>query len=151
MTPTKLDLPRKLAIAFALLAVPTLVLAHDGATGAKKERMDAMSETKGALTQLRTATSNTPIDRSAALESLDALKNLATRLPALFEKRHLPRVSEANPEIWDRPEQFSDEVRFFSEQVASARTQLDEAPSQVMRTVAAGCASCHDKFREKNQ
>lgn len=140
---------KSIAFALTLLAVPTFVLAHAGATGATKERMDAMAATKDNLSALRAATAADPVDRDRAHAAINALERLADQMPALFEERHLPMVSEALPKIWDQPEQFAKEVRYFSVQLDVARNQIADDPQQVMRTVAAGCASCHEKFREK--
>lgn len=138
-------------IAASLIALPGLVFAHGGAMGPTKVRMDAMVSTKDSLSQLRAATSGNDIDRAAAQQSLAEIKTFAAALPALFEEKHLPAMSEALPSIWENREQFEAEIRFFGQQVDLAQSQLADDPDRVLRTVAAGCASCHDKFREKKQ
>lgn len=138
-------------IAASLIALPGLVFAHGGAMGPTKVRMDAMVSTKDSLSRLQKATTGAEIDRAAAEQSLAELRTFAAALPTLFEEQHLPAMSEALPSIWENAEQFDTEIRFFAGQVDLAQTQLDGSPNQVLRTVAAGCASCHDKFREKKQ
>lgn len=148
---TKHNRMKTYLIAASFIALPGLVFAHGGAKGPTKVRMDAMVSTKDSLSQLRAATNGAEIDRTAALQSLEELRTFAAALPELFEEKHLPEMSEALPGIWEDPEQFDAEIRFFNQQVDLAQSQLADDPDRVLRTVAAGCASCHDKFREKKQ
>ncbi|MCF4097329.1 c-type cytochrome [Maritalea mediterranea] len=147
----KSPFPRAFFLMLALVASVPLVFAHSGAMGPTKERMDAMGETKAHLKSLRAATTGNEVDAAAAQKALDELNAFAEELPALFDERHLPDVSEARAKIWDQPEQFEDEIRFFSQKLEEARAQLDEDPAQVLRTVAAGCGSCHDDFRRNKK
>lgn len=151
LTHKPMNVMQKLLLAAGLLALPSLVFAHGGATGATKERMDAMAATKDSLNQLRSATSSRPVNDELAMSALNDLQAFSAELPSLFEEKHLPKVSEALPGIWENAEQFDAQIRFFDAQLSLAKSQLDDAPEKVLRTVAAGCASCHDKFREKKQ
>lgn len=151
LTRKPMNVMQRVLLVASLLALPNLVFAHGGATGATKERMDAMAATKDSLSQLRSATSSTPVNAELAMSALNDLQAFSAELPRLFEEKHLPKISEALPGIWENSEQFDAELSFFDAQLSLAKSQLDDAPEQVLRTVAAGCASCHDKFREKKQ
>lgn len=142
---------RRLAAA-AFIGVAGTALAHSGATGVVKERMDGMKEMSHAVKALGAARAGAiafspdVIRRAAA-----ALARHAEEGKTLFPEGSLDHPSEALPSIWTDRAGFD---RIFDDLVeASAALDAaadDEAAALTAAdAVAATCKACHAKYREK--
>ena len=93
---------------FMVLSISALVLAHGGATGVVKERMDLMENLKGAMKTLK------PMMRGQKDYDVDTVKqnaaiirdNAGNHMTKLFSEGSLKMPSEARPEIWIQWEEF---------------------------------------------
>ena len=93
---------------FLFLSISALVLAHGGATGVIKERMDLMGNLKGAMKALK------PMMRGQEDYNMDTVKqnaviirdNAGEHMTKLFPEGSLKKPSEATPEIWTKWEEF---------------------------------------------
>ncbi|MBX2807876.1 MAG: cytochrome c [Cellvibrionaceae bacterium] len=93
---------------FMFLSISALVLAHGGATGVVKERMDLMENLKGAMKTLK------PMMRGQQDYDVDTVKqnaliirdNAGEHMTKLFPEGSLEEPSEAKPEIWTEWTEF---------------------------------------------
>lgn len=93
----------------ATSGLATLALAHGGATGIVKERMDGMMAMSEAIKSLSAMMrGDTEYDANAVRESADVIKSHAGEaLTALFPEGSVSDVSEAKSDIWSEWETFS--------------------------------------------
>lgn len=138
-----------------LTGFSAVALAHGGATGIVKERMDGMvvlrQSMKALAAVVRDEKDDVAIVRSAAqaivIHSSDAL----TRL---FPEGSLSKASEAKIEIWSDWREFkslADELGRHAEELVlidnlSANKQAVE---RLFGEIGQTCKSCHEKFRLK--
>lgn len=137
----------------AMIIIPAgLVAAHEGASGATRARMEAMTDMGRTLKYLSTAMRKGDMldDPEVALR-IEILRQKADTLPSLFANREIPDVSEASPAIWDQPEQFGTEVTAFQDVVdalAAAHENGSKSDARsALRQVATACSGCHQVFR----
>lgn len=147
---------KRLFIALTLIMPIELAIAHEGATGVVKQRMDAMKQigqsTKVLGQMIRGQAS---FDISVAKDAVKAIDRHAVRSKALFPKGSDKHPSEATQEIWTKPDEFA---AIFQELETAAQTlfnQLDNAndPNDIkieFGAIAKTCKSCHSTFRQKN-
>jgi cytochrome c556 len=85
------------------LASATLALAHEGATGVVKERMDLMESQKDAMKLIGDmAKGKTPFDAAKAAEAARDISVTAKKIPELFPEGSGGDKSEALPAVWGR-------------------------------------------------
>ena len=89
----------RVIVGFILLAVPTtLALAHSGATGIVKERIDMFKKNQGNLKAIKSHI------RSENYESIvklaDEIRDWAVKMPEYFPEGSNEKPSEASPAIW---------------------------------------------------
>ena len=130
-------------------------LAHDGAMGATKERMDAMSDMGRALKALHIAMrSGDLLDAPDAPLLIEQLRQKGQILPSLFATNEIPEMSDASPHIWDDPEGFGAKIDAFNtgvEELVDAHENRNRAEAgAALRKVTAGCSNCHQAYRTSN-
>lgn len=139
----------------ALALVTTAALAHGGATGVVKERMDAMEElgkaTKGLAAMARGRAPFEPDAAAALAETIEAHGGDA--LTELFPEDSISGPSEALPEIWEEWEEFARlaedlEAQAIALQEVAAAEDV-EAFQMEFRETTQLCLDCHEQFREK--
>lgn len=140
-----------IAILFAFGAVP--IGAHDGATGPTKVRMDAMSEMGKALKSLTLAARAGDLATAPeAAAQIELLKLKGTQLPALFEARDIPHISESLPSVWDDPDGFKARIVEYTDAIgllnASYMAEDATEAATALRAVTQSCNSCHQGYRE---
>lgn len=150
-------LPRK-ALAWSLVAglASASALAHGGATGVVKERMDAMGAIADAVKSigdmLRGKTEYDPakIDVAAGVITSHAGDNLTQ----LFPDDSIDGPSEALPAIWldwvDFQEQ-ADRLETSANKLATAAGSGKTETGRIFGAVAGTCKACHEKFRVKKE
>ena len=134
-----------------LLAAP-VALAHQGAKGVVKQRMDAMDEVAANLKAVNgMLRGNQEMDRAAMEAALRQIADHARMLPDKFPAGADTAPSEAGPAIWTDPEGFS---ALFVELETAASAMAGLAPSadtatlgQAFAPVAATCKACHADYR----
>ncbi len=143
------------AAVFAALIGAGAALAHSGATGIVKERMDAMSaigkDMKRIGTMLR---GGATFDAGEAQAAAEAIANHASHMEMLFPPGSLSAPTEALPAIWDNWDEFAGLTQALNTRAdrlarmaASGASEADIAAQ--FRSLGQTCSACHEKFRIK--
>ena len=140
------------------LASATLALAHEGATGVVKERMDLMETQKDAMKLIGDmAKGNTPFDAAKAAEAARDISLTAKKIPELFPEGSggEKNKSDALPAVWEKWDRFTanaDDLEGAADALSSA---LDGSANQdwkpAFQKVSDVCKSCHQDFRAKKK
>lgn len=137
-----------------LICMTLPALAHQGANGVVKVRMDAMGVVQNQVKTLGDmARGRRAVDLDAARGALEAIADEAARMPALFHKRDLSGPSEAVPAIWDDFDGFTAEAAALENLARAEATTLDDpaALKSLLRSLGRTCASCHGKYRQQDE
>lgn len=132
------------------------VIAHGGATGIVKERMDMMKHAGDNMKQVsdmikgKTAFDTTLIARNAG-----TIMDTAAKIPDMFPTHSLHEPSEALPAIWQEWDKFSAlSVRLGDEakklQVTAQGGDRQAITRQFAR-LGKACSACHTDFRKKKK
>lgn len=142
-----------LAAGIALIGVGGSALAHSGATGIVKQRMDGMSGIAGQMKIIgQMARGQTNFDASTMRTAADALTVLALEIPDQFPKGSDGSPSDARAAIWQDWETFS----IMAEMLVIASDQLSIAAPNLagvkdlqphFRAIGKTCQGCHKDFR----
>lgn len=166
----------KIPIIFALICSPMAVVAHDGATGIVKERMELMKAIGQSMKSLgavfKGQVEYDPVVIEGAARDIQALSG--SKMTALFPDGSLHQPSEALPTVWEEWVKFEN-LAILAESYSGALAAAANNPSADggMRlsdmgvgdgdpaTLAAGapqrafgflaktCSNCHETFRMK--
>lgn len=135
------------------LTVSGDALAHGGATGIVRERMDAMSVMEKALkgiAAMLTGKSGYSPDRIRIL-ARDIEQLAGSGITRLFPDGSLKMPSEASPKIWSEPGGFKKLAGELSIRARSLAAMAGPRPKKEMKTalkrIAANCAACHETYR----
>ena len=153
-----------MALFVGAIALTTQVMAHNGAMGIVKERMDAMAilgdhaKAVGDMLKGKRAFELDAVDVAA-----QAFIEHGERIPKLFpdtEDSRLGPGSEALPAIWERWDEFSSLATQFTEDSRSLASIVSELSSgelsanEQSRTIRSSffktvknCSACHENFR----
>ena len=144
------------AIAGAALLASAAALAHGGATGIVKERMDLMGsigkQMKVIVPMMKGKSDFDPDSYAAAARRISG--HGGASMTRLFPEGSLEKPSEARPEIWKDWTEFSrlaEELGVAGAELARAAastTQADDL-AQPFARVAKTCRDCHQAFRVK--
>jgi cytochrome c556 len=145
---------KRLLCAFGavLLVCGSTALAHEGATGVVKQRMDEMEKIGRAMKRINDRLNS---KRGSAEIARDAkeLRAAAARMPSLFPHRSRDGHSEARAAVWERWPEFIAAAQVLEQQAeklaAAARSGQDAAISNQVRSVTRARSGCHDVFRAK--
>jgi cytochrome c556 len=138
--------------ALILFAFVPLALAHEGATGLVKERMDLMDTQKDAMKVIgEMAKGTVPFDAAKAAEAAGEIERTSKQIPELFPEGSGGHPSEAKPEVWTKWEEFTGDA----EELETAAKDLIlalEAPGAPdwkaqFKGVIDACKTCHKTFR----
>ena len=137
-----------LALSVGLL-LSVSALAHKGATGIIKERMDNFKASQTALKQIFAASKRN--DFEAIVPLANQIKNWAGIMPTKFPTGSDGPPSEADPAIWTNFEGFKLAAK---ENFEAARllevTALNgdaKATAKAIKQLAGTCKSCHQSYR----
>lgn len=142
------------AAALAVLMASGGVLAHGGAEGVVKERMDLMEALGESMKVLKgQIMSGGEPDRTTIVREAAAIAGHAEVMTAKFPDGSLEGPTEARPEIWTRWADFE----AAAEDLATAARQLetaaeagdDPALQASFAGLAKSCGACHRAFRAK--
>jgi len=144
-----------MAAVLALCSATPAVLAHQGATGVVRQRMDAMKSVAAATKVLATLDwSNLAEARKLAADNARTVAGHAADMVALFPTGSTMAPSEAAAAIWEKPEEFAklaNTMGSAAEEIVvlaqTARSRTDIAVS--FDKMAATCKACHSGFRVK--
>jgi len=140
----------------AFCASATLVLAHDGATGVVKERMDLMERQKDDMKIIgNMAKGKTPFDAAKAAEAARDIALTAKEIPELFPEGSTGGESEALPAIWEKWDRFTSGAEDLGRAADALVSAFDDRDNQdwkgAFRKVGEACKSCHEDFRAKKK
>ena len=148
----------KIAIATLIVSstfIATTSLAHDGAMGVVKDRMDIMEHVGKTMKMLSgMANGSVTFDAAKASEATAKISEDMDGLSALFEEGTGGEPSEAAPAIWTDRAEFDTLVAKLASVSAAASTTFGAASDNsgigaVMGEMGATCKACHKKFRIK--
>ena len=142
-------------ISFLLISCIVLItpsVAHEGATGVVKERMNKFQESKNLMRTINKSLSDNNFD--VITQSAEKLNKWANEMHEYFPKgseANTSNKSQASDNIWSDPEGFKKVVKKF--EITSAKLikisqnkNIDDTVSS-FREVAASCKGCHKQFR----
>jgi cytochrome c556 len=145
-----------MAIAVAASAIPDYSIAHQGATGVVKQRMDAMKSIAADMKiLLQMDRKQRKFDARVASRAATAIAGHSSTMPGLFPKGSNAHPSEARKEIWTGWTEFS---RLMKDMERAGKNYAQKAQSVAgvaalrgeFRALAASCSACHEKFRAKH-
>jgi cytochrome c556 len=128
-------------------------LAHEGATGIIAERMKAMENMGRELkVMIGMVDGEGPLDRAAFLRHAEAFHEDCHRVEAMFPPGSIDHHSHALPAIWERPDEFQEEMRRLheaSEELVAIAASADSATLHAaFDEIKDTCTSCHEAFRK---
>ncbi|MGB7286358.1 MAG: cytochrome c [Salaquimonas sp.] len=147
---------RTLAAAAALTLIVTgTAIAHKGATGMVKMRMDAMSAIGDNMKSISAMlTGKTTFDGALLSTQAREISDHATTFPDHFMMQMDDQMTEASPAIWEKPDEFKKQSAVLAElanalSAKAAEATMGEALTADFQAVAGTCKSCHEQFRIK--
>jgi cytochrome c556 len=124
-------------------------LAHSGATGIVKERMDLFKRNKDNLKAIKAHIGDGNVD--AIIPLADEIRDWAARMPDYFPAGSDQKPSEAAPAIWSDFDGFKkaaeDNQRAAEMLVVAAKSGDIDTVISGFKSVAATCKSCHNAFK----
>ena len=146
---------KKFVIAGVLTAVATGALAHSGAKGVVKVRMDSMKAIAQATKGIAKADwSDADAARAVVQENARTLSEHARNMVKLFPAGSRTGMSEATEAVWERPDEFAELARRLdvSAQAIGKAAVTASARSDIagpLGEAGATCQACHKDFRLK--
>jgi cytochrome c556 len=142
------------AAVVAAAVLPFASVAHEGATGVVKERMDLM-ETIGKqfkeIGQRVQSNRNLPSIGERAAK----IQEMSEKIPGLFPAGSLDRPTDAKATIWEQWDQFEARARDLRQAAGALSTAAPSGDpkliSERFKAVSRSCAACHDDFRQKKR
>lgn len=133
--------------------VPAVSLAHEGATGVVKERMDLMTSMGK---EMKAVGQKIESNRNLAsiADSAIKVKTMSRDIARFFPPGSLIKPTDARPAIWEKWDQFEARIsglqRSLDALAAAAPSGNPKLISDRFRQVGRSCAACHDDFRQKH-
>jgi cytochrome c556 len=128
-----------------------LALAHEGATGVVKERMDLMDRQKEDMKILGLmAKGKTPFDAAKAAEAARDIEATSAKIPELFPEGSGGGHSEAKAEVWGKWDEFTGKAEALAGAAKDLATALDAGSPEwkaSFQKVTDACKTCHKTFR----
>ena len=143
-------------VTITLTLLTGLVLAHSGATGIVKKRMDAMSELGDRSKQVADMfKGKVPFEKQVVEEAAGDFVKHGSEMIDLFPDTEASRTgssTEALPAVWEDWDDFSVLVEKFVDDSQVLQTTLTETDNPKPIKVAffkatKSCSSCHKQFR----
>ncbi|MDG1738557.1 MAG: cytochrome c [Paracoccaceae bacterium] len=133
-----------------IIALSTTALAHQGASGVVKERMEAMSEIAANLKLVNgMLRGKTDYDAAQVTTAMEAIARHAAALPHKFPEGTEAAPSEAAPAIWEQQDAFNAifaDLTLSATEVAALAADKSTV-AQSFSKVAKTCKACHATFR----
>ncbi len=145
---------RVAAVAGSLaLAFATLALAHEGAMGVVKERMDLMDRQKDDMKIIGDmAKGVVPFDAAKAAEAARDISVTSKKIPELFPEGSEGGESDALPAIWKEWDRFTKSADDLDRVAGELTTALEAGNPDwkaAFKKVGDACKACHQDFRAK--
>ena len=141
-----------LVLIFAL-AIPAL--AHKGAMGIVKERMDGMTTMKKSMAVIGgMVTGKTALDRDLAIEASQKIALHAAEIKKLFpdtkESRH--KATQSTKRVWSHKAEFDALADALVSKTETLKKSLSMANLDQVKVnflqVGKSCSACHEGFRK---
>jgi cytochrome c556 len=149
------ETPVLAALSLALAVFATFALAHEGATGVVKERMDLMDRQKDDMKIIGDmAKGKTPFDAAKATEAARDISVTAKKIPELFPEGSLHGETEALPAIWKDWDRFTGNAEDLDRVAGELAAALDAGATDwtgAFKQVVDACKACHQDFRKKKK
>ncbi len=148
--------PLGLAFLIAFLAITGLALAHKGATGVVKERMDLMDLQAKQMKLLNAmAKGKRPFDAAKAAHAARDIGLTTRKIPEMFPKGTDAPPSEARAEIWEDWDTFIGDAEAAAKAAEALATTLEGETSagwkEAFGKLIEACKSCHQSFRAEDE
>jgi cytochrome c556 len=136
-----------------LLAFGTMfgaaALAHSGATGIVKERMDMFKKSQNNLKAIKAHIGSE--DYESIVKLADEIRDWAVKMPDYFPEGSNEKPSKASPNIWSDFDGFKN-VAMKNETASkklmvAAQAEDQKAVVDGFKAVAASCKSCHQSYK----
>lgn len=131
-------------------SLASAALAHSGATGIVKERMDGFKAAKKSMKTLKSAVRSSEF--ATVAREAETLNLWFENLDTYFPVGSNPRPSEALDVIWQEFDRFSSIGRDSANASAALLRGANEGDAELIREafseLAASCKACHDDYRE---
>lgn len=138
-------------LALMLVALGSVAVAHQGASGIVKDRMDRFSDSQKQLKRLIGYAQAGQFDEAEQIAG--DLAKWAEEMPSYFPEGSMQKPSQARPEIWLDFTSFTEKADVFrraSLSAGNAAAAQDRAGlTAAIKQVANSCKSCHTDFRMK--
>ena len=132
------------------LSSPPAVLAHKGAMGIVKERMDKFKASEKATKRIKQALSRGDI--AMVMAEAEFLVSWASEMDSYFPENSNQSPSEAKDEIWLQWDDFVDAIQSCENAstalIDAAATEDPRAMDSAFSDMTKSCKSCHQQFRE---
>jgi len=143
-------LPRLFVVTALAVVGATATLAHEGATGVAKERMDLMQSMSKNMKEISRRI-NANRDLAAIGAAATRIHDTSQQIPSLFPADSGTGITDAKPEIWQHWDEFQDKVRKLGETSAALASLGSSGDVQTVaaqfKEVIHACTSCHGEFR----
>ena len=143
---------KKSATLFSLLVITlpvTLALAHSGATGIVKERMDMFKKNQDNLKAIKSHIRSG--DYESIVKLADEIRDWAVKMPEYFPEGSTEKPSEASPAIWADFDGFKNAAMknetAAKQLIDAAKAENQEAVVDGFKAVATSCKSCHQSYK----
>jgi cytochrome c556 len=144
-----------LSASLALAACVPLALAHEGATGVVKERMDLMDTQKEAMKILGSmAKGKIPFDAAKAALAARDIETTSAKIPELFPEGSSGGHSEAKPEVWTKWDEFTGDAEALAAAAKDLVMVLENGAQDwtaKFQGVTDACKTCHKTFRAEKK
>lgn len=142
--------------ALGLLLCSTLLLAHSGASGVVKQRMELMKSVGKEMKAIAAMVKGQkPFDAAKIRDGATLIALRSGEMEALFPEGSLMQPTEALPAIWDRWPEFSELTQRLQREAEVLGNKAAESDRrEVLRQFAAlgkVCSGCHTDFRKKQE
>ena len=145
---------KKAGTLLCVVLLSTLSVAHEGAEGVVKERMDAMSaickanKPIAAMARGRADFDLAEVQKQAAIMAEQAGQSFIDAFP----EGSLMGKTEAKAEIWENFDDFSQfAMDLEANAMALSKIQSQDEFAAAYKAVGSTCSGCHKKYREKNR
>jgi len=133
-----------------LLCLSTLSLAHEGAEGVVKERMDRFKENKKAMKAIKGSLAS---DTAVIAQKASEIEAWAKEMVNFFPEGSTQPPSEALPAIWKEFDRFTD-LASANEKAAAKLKNLAQSGADTsalngaFRSLGKTCKDCHNDYKE---
>ena len=140
-----------MSIAFTIATLGGLgsVLAHSGATGIVKERMDMFKKSSKNLKAIKSHIRNE--DYGSITKLADEIREWAVKMPEYFPEGSNIKPSDASPKIWEDFSGFKGAAMknetATKKLIAAAEEGDQTAVVEAFKSVASSCKSCHQSYK----